>query len=146
MPNTSRTKTASKTRLQSRDAPRSGIKKSGYLDVVFSDAYPIASGAETGGRGIYPGNPSPTSVRNDTYFSEEKHVKITTLSKISTISSEICDILKHALATHSWQCRGSGQLQLLPNHHNGFLRMPKDIIADKKHKIQQFFYFSPIFV
>ena len=81
---------------------------------------PNCQWAETGGSGIYPSNPSPTSIRNDTYFSEEKHVKITTLFKISSISSEICDILKHALATHSWQCRGSGQLQLLPNHHNGF--------------------------
>ena len=36
----------------------------GCLDVVFSDAYSIARGAETEGSGNYFGNPSPTSIRN----------------------------------------------------------------------------------
>ena len=51
-------------------------KKSGYLDVVFSDAYPIASWVETGGRGVYPGNPSPTSIHNHTRPSEKNQVKL----------------------------------------------------------------------
>ena len=51
------------------------------LDVVFSDAYPpIARWAETGGRGIHLGNPSPTSIRNDTRFSKKNQVDITTLA------------------------------------------------------------------
>ena len=59
-------------RLQSADALLSVKKKLWYLDVVFSDAYPtIASWVETGGRGIYPGNPSPTSIRKDTRPSEK---------------------------------------------------------------------------
>ena len=38
-------------RLQSIDAPPLANQKSGYLDVVFLDAYPIASWVETGVEG-----------------------------------------------------------------------------------------------
>ena len=43
---------------------------------VFSDAFPIASWVETGGRELYPGNPSPMSIRNRTRFSEKNPVKL----------------------------------------------------------------------
>ena len=63
-------------RLQSTEAPPSVDQKMWNLDVVFSDAYPIASWVETGGSGNYPGNPSPTSIRNDTRSSEKNQVKL----------------------------------------------------------------------
>ena len=61
------------------------------------------------------------------------------LFKISNTSTRICDILKHALATHSWQCRGSGQLQLLPNHTILDFTDAKRYYNKEKYKIQQFF-------
>ena len=65
------------TKLQSIEAQLSVNEKSGCLDVVFSGAYPtIASWVETGGRGIYPVNPSPTSIRNGTRSSEENRVTL----------------------------------------------------------------------
>ena len=51
---------------------------------VFSGVCPIASWAETGGRGIYPGNPSPTSIRNHTRFSEKNPVKLRRCLKYHT--------------------------------------------------------------
>ena len=68
----------------------------------------IASGMETGGRGIYPGHPSPTSSRRDTRFSEENRVKLRRLLKISDKSIMMYDIIKSALTIYAWQCRGSG--------------------------------------
>ena len=109
----------------------------GGLDVVFSDAYPIARGVETGGSGNHLGNPSPTSIRNHTWFSEKRHVKITTLFKISETSNEICDILKHALATYPWQCRGSGVLHTRRTTILDFTDA-KRYCSKKGNKLQQF--------
>ena len=48
------------------------MEKMWCLDVVFLDAYPtIASWVETGGRGLYPINPSPMSIRKHTRFFEK---------------------------------------------------------------------------
>ena len=61
-----------------------------------------------GGRGVYPGNPPPTSIRKVTRYSEENQANITTLFKISYISNGMYDIIEPALAIRAWQCRGSG--------------------------------------
>ncbi|MDE0483250.1 MAG: hypothetical protein OXI67_11770, partial [Candidatus Poribacteria bacterium] len=80
----------------------------------------IASWVETGGRRIYPGNPSPTSIRNYTRFSEKKSSKTTMLLKISCTSITMHDILKHALAIYAWQCRGSGDYPSRRTTYKGF--------------------------
>ncbi|MDE0088817.1 MAG: hypothetical protein OXU23_24065 [Candidatus Poribacteria bacterium] len=71
----------------------------------FSDAYnPIASWAETGGSGTTPAIRLLRPLVTLLDF-PEKSSTITTLSKISDISNEMCDILKTALASLDWQCR-----------------------------------------
>ena len=69
----------------------------------------------------------------------KKTSKITTLLKISCISREMYDILKHALATQSWQCRGSGQLPLLPNPSIMDFTDAKGDYSKNENKIQHFF-------
>ena len=109
------------TRSQSTNVPTSADEKicgSGGLNL--RRIYPIASWAETGGSGTTPAirllRPFVTLLDFP-----EKSSAITTLFKISDISNEMCDILKTALASNRWQCRGSGQGLLLPNHSiNGF--------------------------
>ncbi len=53
-----------------------------------------------GDREIYPGNPSPTSIRNYTRFSKKNQVKLRCCFKISCTSIAMYDILKHALAIY----------------------------------------------
>ncbi len=126
--------------LQSRAAPTSGNqKKSGCLDVVFSGAYPIASGAETGGSGNYLSNPSPTSIRKDTYFSEEKYVKLRRCLKQQPHQVRyVVHLNKH------WQLTlGSAEVRDSCNRHRTtpywILQMPRGIISKKNIKYNIFF-------
>ena len=108
------------------------------VDVVFSDVSPIASRVETGGSGTTP------AIRLQRLFVilpdfPEKPSKITTLFKISDTSMKIYDIIKPALATQPWQCRGSGVLHTRRTTHNRILRMPTYSIAEIEIKYYTFF-------
>ena len=99
---------------------------------------PIARWAETEGRGFYPGNPSPTSIRNRTRF-YEKIMYIMTMLKISYLSITIYDIIKHALAIFAWQCRGSGVLHTRRTTNKGFYGCRR-YITRNENKIQRFYF------
>ena len=132
-------------RLQSVDALLSVKKKLWYLDVVFSDAYPtIASWAETGDRGIYPGNPSPRSLRKDTRPSEKNRVKLRRCLKYHTYQLRYMIYLnKHWQSTlDSAVVRETSPLAEPPIM--GFTDAKIDC-SKKENKIQHFFYISPIF-
>ena len=84
---------------------------------------------------------SVSNVHSESYkIFREKPSKITTLLKTSCTSGVMCDILKHALATQSWQCRGSGQLPLLPNHSIMDFTDAKGYYSKNENKIQHFFH------
>ena len=68
-------------RLQSIDARPSVNQKIVVFGRCILRRIPNCQLGGDGGRGIYPGNPSPTSIRNDTRSSEKNQVKITTLLK-----------------------------------------------------------------
>ena len=138
------TKQARKTRLQSADVRPSVNQKMVVFGRCILRRIPNCQLGGDGGRGIYPGNPSPTSIRNHTRFSEKNQVKLRRCLKYQTNQFE-CMVY---LNTH-WQPRlGSAAVgetwTSRPTTHKWILRMPKYSIA--KIKIKYYiFLFQPNF-
>lgn len=98
-----------------------------------------------GGRGIYPGNPSPTSVHNPTRSSEKNQVKLRRCLKYHAHQWR-CMIY---LNTHWQSTLGSAAVRETSPLAEPPLKDFTDAKTDyskKRNKIQQFFYISTQFL